>query len=135
MADALGLGAAVLIVDDDGLVRMVLRMAIENLGHSVIDVASSDDLVTALKARSFGLCFMDASIPGSSIEQRLDLLDALAPATPVVIMSGYSARPDSVAERGLQFMTKPIGLDELTKALADIGGTLGSGESVTCVRN
>ena len=124
-----------LVADDDPLVRMVLRMAIENLGHSVVDVDSSGDLVTALKERSFGLCLMDASIPDSSLEHRLDLLGTLAPATPVVIMSGFSARPDSVRERGLRFMSKPIGLDDLTNALAEIGGALGSAENAKCAQN
>lgn len=121
MSESDGPEHAVLIADDDSLVRMVLRMAVENLGHDAVDVATSDEIVTALSARSFGLCIMDASIPGTTLEHRLGLLETLAPTMPVIIMSGYTDQPEAVRAHGLRFMGKPISLDELTTALAETG--------------
>ena len=116
MPDNDGLTRAVLIADDDSLVRMVLRMAVENLGHDVVDVASSDELM-ALADHTFALCIMDASMPGATLEHRLSLLETRAPGMPIIVMSGFSDQPDAVQQRGLPFMAKPISLDDLTTAL------------------
>lgn len=120
---------AVLIADDDALVRMVLRMAIENLGHEVVDVHSAAGLHAALTAGTFGLCIMDALIPDSTLEERLGIVDALAPAMPIIVLSAYSDRPDVVKNRGLAFMSKPIGLMELTGALVGTGLVSGSSQA------
>lgn len=127
MPDSDGPTPAVLIADDDSLVRMVLRMAVENLGYEAVDASSSDALTAELADRRFALCLMDASMPTTSLEDRLVLLETIAPAMRVIVMSGYTDQPDGVRARGLPFMRKPISLDELTEALTEVNRALGAG--------
>lgn len=109
-----------LIADDDSLVRMVLRMVLEKLGHEVAEASSLDELAAVLTARRFELCIMDASIPGSSIESRLDLLASSAPGTQILVVSGYADAPAAVKARGLPFLSKPLDLQSLSDAVAAI---------------
>lgn len=118
MAEPRGLAGSVLIADDDSLVRMVLRLVMQNLGHEVVEASTSDEFAAALTTRAFGLCVLDASMPGMTLDARLDLAESLAPQTPVIVVSGYSAPPAAVTARGIQFMSKPIDLPSLTSAVA-----------------
>ncbi|MEX1077654.1 MAG: response regulator [Homoserinimonas sp.] len=123
-------GGSVLIADDDSLVRMVLRMGIENLGHQAVSVGTFEELGTALSEQAFALCIMDVSMPCSSLEDRLDQTSRLAPEMPVMVLSGYSEAPETVREQGLRFLSKPISLDELGVALAGFGmGFAGGAET------
>jgi two-component system, OmpR family, response regulator len=120
MADPTGPSLSVLIADDDSLVRMVLRMVMQKLGHQVVEASSAEEFAAAITTGTFGLCIMDASMPHSSIESRLDLFESLAPRTPLIVMSGYSEPPAAVKARGIDFMSKPIDLQSLTSAVAAI---------------
>src|SRR5690554_5474893 len=46
---------SVLIADDDSLVRMVMRMVMQQLGYEVVEASNSDEFTSAITARTFGL--------------------------------------------------------------------------------
>lgn len=112
--------ATVLIADDDSLIRMVLRMAIEQRGHRVLEAENSDEFLVRLTAGGIDLCIMDAAMPGASLRERLKALDAHGKAVGVVVMSGYSRPPDVVEEHRVQFLSKPIELATLDRLLDDV---------------
>jgi two-component system OmpR family response regulator len=114
-----GHSASVLVADDDALVRMVLRLAIEAAGHRVTEVANGDELCAAVAHRSFELCVMDASMPGPELGDRLDLLRSTSPSTTVVVISGSAARPESIKLDNVEFLHKPIDLTALNEVLAE----------------
>lgn len=113
--------STVLIADDDALIRMVLRLAIEQRGHTVLEAENSDELLSRLRESSVDLCVMDAAMPGTSLGERLEALSGSgAHPVPVVVMSGYSRPPEVVQERGVRFLSKPLELADLDSLLADL---------------
>jgi two-component system OmpR family response regulator len=115
-----GHSASVLIADDDALVRMVLRLAIEAGGHRVTEAADGDELCAAVGHRSFELCVMDASMPGPELGDRLDFLRSASPSMTVVVISGSAVRPESLKLNNAEFLHKPINLKALNEVLADL---------------
>jgi two-component system OmpR family response regulator len=113
-----GHSASVLVADDDALVRMVLRLAIEAAGHRVTEVADGGALCAAVAHHCFELCVMDASMPGPELGDRLDFLRSTRPSMTVVVISGSAARPESVKHNNAEFLRKPIDLTVLNEVLA-----------------
>jgi two-component system OmpR family response regulator len=119
--DGTGDVATVLIADDDSLIRMVLRMAIEQRGHRVLEAENGAELLAQLADGGADLCIMDAAMPGASLSERLGALQRQDDkAVGVVVMSGYSRPPDVVEEHRVRFLSKPIELDTLDRLLKEL---------------
>lgn len=118
---------SVIVADDDELIRVTFRMAIEQVGAQVVTVADGDALLAQLRARKFDLCIMDASMPGPGLPERLAEIRRISPITAVLVISGYSELPgDTVIEDGVRFLQKPIELGALGSVLDDLGITTAS---------
>jgi CheY-like chemotaxis protein len=126
--------AAVLIADDDALVRMTLRMALQRRGHEVTEASDGGEVVELIRERRFDVCVMDLDMPGDRVEQRLAAAAESEPAPAVLILTGFdvseaadvgaSLRPLRVLHR-----RKPIDLAGLDEALEELGISVPSAES------
>ena len=86
----------VLVVDDK---ESVLEVMASILGESY-DVATASDAAAALalvQARPFDVVLTDVRMPGASGFDLLADVKRLAPATRVVMMTGFASIPDAVA--------------------------------------
>jgi two-component system OmpR family response regulator len=113
----------VLIADDDPLVRDVLRMALEELGHEAVEVADGDELLQVVGTSKFGACVMDASMPGASLAFRLEALARTAPSMPLIVLTGYATLPGRLLESVGWFLRKPVDLQTFKRTLESIGLT------------
>ena len=62
----------VLVADDEPSIRFVLREALEDAGHEVVDVDTGEAAWEALASGGFAIAFLDIRMPGPS---GLELLD------------------------------------------------------------
>ena len=60
-----------LVVDDDSLVRAVLRSALERIGHDVTEAAAGYIAITLSTTGRFDLVIVDARMPGPSLDDTL----------------------------------------------------------------
>ena len=82
----------VLVVDDEALVRNLSKAALEKAGYDVIVAGAGVDGLERMRDHpEIALVLLDMSMPEMSGRQVLEALQAINPATPVVICSGYSA--------------------------------------------
>jgi len=94
------LPARILVVDDNGLSRRKLRLAVEKLGHSAEMAADGHEALGALKARPFGAVLRDILMPG------LDGFDVLEEMkrdnrlwdVPVIVVSALDDETESVVK-------------------------------------
>ncbi len=100
--------AAVLVADDDPLVRTVLRMALTSLGHRVLEARSVSEVVHLDSDSAVDLVILDVNMPGGTTSECLDALDARYPRPRVLLLSGEDA--PSLAARADSFARKPIDL-------------------------
>jgi two-component system nitrogen regulation response regulator GlnG len=110
---------AILIADDEELIRRVLADALREEGYKVETVDSGTQAWTRLQTQPFDLAFFDIRMPELT---GLDLLLRAQEArisVPIVIMTGQTTMANAVEamKRGaFDYLTKPFDLDEV-KAL------------------
>jgi CheY-like chemotaxis protein len=104
---------AILVVDDDALVRMNMVVMLEDLGHRVSEAASARLALEILeRGEAFDLVITDHAMPGVTGADLADQIQARWPRLPVVLATGYAELPPGV-RTGRPRLTKPFSQDEL----------------------
>ncbi len=101
----------ILIVDDEGNVRRMLRALLESEGYGVAEAATAEEAVESVRTTAPDVVLLDLALPGmSGLDALLPLADRI-PGTPVVMMSGAATLGDAVeaTRRGaFHFIEKPL---------------------------
>jgi len=101
----------VLIIDDEGNIRRMLRALLEAEGYSVREAGSAEEGLLEAGQAPPEVVLLDLMLPGMSGLDALPLLDDLIPGVPVVMMSGRATLSDAVeaTRRGaFHFIEKPL---------------------------
>jgi len=101
----------ILIVDDEGNIRRMLRALLESEGYSVRDVPSAETAIAEVERIPPDVVLLDLALPGRSGLEALPDLMALAPGTLVIMMSGRATLRDAVEATRLgafHFLEKPL---------------------------
>jgi DNA-binding NtrC family response regulator len=111
-------GGRVLVVDDESLIRWSLVETLEERGYAVVEAADGRGARLALAEGSapFDAVLLDFRLPDSNDLTLLTALRALAPATPIIMMSAFGT--PEVTERALELgafrvINKPFALSEM----------------------
>ena len=128
--EALPRGAGhVLIMDDEEIVRMVVRKMLETFGYAVEEAADGQEAIMrcreALKAGSpFDLVIMDLTIPGGmGGKEAIGHLRTIDPRLRAIVSSGYSNDPVMADYRGHGFngvVAKPYKIHELGRIVSEV---------------
>lgn len=108
-----------LVIDDDGLVRSVLRSALERIGHEVTEADERDTAISAAASAPFDLVIIDARMPGRSLGDTLtEIRTALHPVKPgVLVISGAPVDNEVLTEHDARYLAKPVDLREFLSAV------------------
>jgi len=115
--------ALILVVDDDAETRDMLSRALERSGYGVLTAADGPAALEAVRLGRPQLVVLDAVMPGQS---GFDVCRELkqAPGTahlPVIFLTGLSDTEhviEGLRAGGVDYVTKPIVLDELTARIS-----------------
>jgi len=111
----------ILVVDDEEPQRRVLAGFLRKAGYEVEAVASAEEALALVGARTVDLVLSDLRMPGKSGAELLEAVRALNPEIPVVVMTAYGTVESAVAamKRGAaDYLGKPVDLDELEVLVA-----------------
>ena len=107
---------AVLIVEDEPLVRLDAVRTIENAGFEVIEAANADEAIRVLETRSdIRLVFTDVHMPGSM--DGLKLAHAARnrwPPIKIIVTSGRGQVSEQDLPEGGRFIAKPYEPTQIT---------------------
>lgn len=115
--------APVLIVDDDDLVRGILRRRLEKLGVPVMDAASAEQALAMIEMMRVGALVLDVHMPGQSgldLAEFVRLFGLHLTGVPILIFTGTTLTNESrdLARRfDAEVYLKPAGLDDLVQRL------------------
>lgn len=114
---------AVLIADNDVVLRSVLRSLFARLDYEVrLAGDGAEAVIEARKGCGVGLVMLDLDMPGGGLTVCRTLRsDPRFASVPIVILTGYTdpaARGDSLAAGATLFLNKPFNPAELLNALA-----------------
>jgi signal transduction histidine kinase/ActR/RegA family two-component response regulator len=127
LADAsLGGREAILLVEDDELVREAVLNMLQYLGYSVECASTGPAGLDILRSRKPDLLFTDVVLPGGlSGTQLAEEAKAICPGLKVLLASGYmelageSGRPSLSGLPGMEVLQKPFSLDDLAGKLRE----------------
>ncbi len=110
---------AVLIVDDEAIIRMYAAVLVEDAGYVAIEAATADEALAILSARDdIRVLFTDVEMPGSL--NGLELVEVVRekwPPIELIVASGHvQVDPQRLPERA-RFFRKPYTENEVIKAL------------------
>jgi CheY-like chemotaxis protein len=108
----------VLIADDDALVRIVLRAALERSGYRVVAAENGAAAIKMAQSGSPDVVILDARMPGLSLDEILARVQP-TPETgpPVLVLSGQLGAPRGGLGPRVGTLTKPV---ELRALLAEL---------------
>ena len=117
----------ILLVEDDPVVRHVVRLLLELEGDSVLEAKDGDDALTVLDVHqgALDLLVTDVMMPGLSGAEVCDRVREERPGLPTLFISGFypeAVFPDQRLPEGSAFLAKPFMPEELIDA---VDGLLG----------
>ena len=112
----------VLIVEDEFLVRMGTRAAVETAGFDVLEAGDADEAIALLAARNdIHLVFTDVHMPGSMDGLKLaHFVRDRWPPVKIVATSGRARIAESDLPEGGRFVPKPYSAAEITATLREL---------------
>src|SRR5215510_7691783 len=113
--------AVVLIVDDEPVVRELLRRVLET-DYSVLEAPNGPEALKLLRANEVNLILLDVVLPGMNGIELLSRLRLTRPNIPVILMSGAATVPTAVSAMklgALDYLTKPFANAELCSRVRD----------------
>jgi DNA-binding NtrC family response regulator len=108
--------ASVLLVDDDATFRQVMASELTRLGYQIEAVGTGEEAVRRVIASEPDVILLDMRLPGMSGLDVLKSLQANAPATAVVMLTGHGSIDtaiESIRIGAFDYVVKPCPLDEL----------------------
>jgi len=121
--------SAILTIDDSGIMRKMIRGAIEVLGMDFLEAASGAEGLTILKANvdDVELVCLDVNMPGMDGLEVLKAIksDDTLKHVPVMMVTTESCRAmivEAIKEGAVNYVAKPFTQEELaTKMLQSLG--------------
>lgn len=118
-------GISVLVIDDKASVRFLIEEVLTELGYSVLSAADGAAGLKILRENpGVKLLITDVGLPnGMNGRQVADYARTDQPELKILFITGYAenaAVGNGHLEHGMELLTKPFGLDQLGKKVADI---------------
>jgi len=107
---------AVLVVDDEQLIRWSIRSHLEQVGFHVV-VAENGEQALSCFRDDVGLVLLDFRLPDTNGLAVLRQIKKRRPECPVILMTAFGSPEvarEAVARGAYKVMDKPFNLDEMT---------------------
>ena len=114
----------ILLIDDEPLVRSLLRQVLENAGHTVTEASNGQEGVRCFRENNFDLVITDHGMPVMNGLDAAFRIKKQKPEMPVILITGWQTETDATFQKpsGIdEFITKPFDLEELIKLIEKYG--------------
>lgn len=104
--------AAILLVEDNALIRMMIAAMLEELGHRVVAQAGSVDEARRLaETAEFDIALLDINLDGESVAPIAEIIERRG--VPLLFVSGYETNdlPEPLKKKPL--LSKPFSVSKL----------------------
>jgi two-component system response regulator FlrC len=121
------MGAPVLVVDDEPMVRRSLARAIERSGVEVVTAAGAEEALAKLDEIPVRAVFTDVRMPGMDGFALLRSVRRVAPGTAVILITGYGSEEllaRAREEGATHVLTKPFTLAEIEDVVSSVYGAV-----------
>jgi CheY-like chemotaxis protein len=119
-----GRGEVVLVVEDDALVRTLVRDVLEDLGYEPLLAADAKMALPLLESKQrIDLLISDVGLPGLNGRQLAEMARQFRPELKVLFLTGYAEHASvrsTFLGRDMELMTKPFAVDELAAKIKEM---------------
>ncbi len=116
----------VLIVDDEPDMRVIGRIALEQIGYTVAEAENGARALELIADPAQNVCLVvsDVLMPEMDGFGLVRQMHAICPDLPVILLSGHIVEEDlwGEANAGVRYLSKPYHLHELQNAVIDMVG-------------
>ena len=115
----------ILVVDDKKVIGDFFILTMGYYGHFITVVHDLPATLQAIKNHQFDIVFMDMMMPGNDGVEVLREVKTVAPALPVVMMSGYSLdekRRQAFQLGAVDCLKKPFEVDDIRRIVKETIG-------------
>jgi DNA-binding NtrC family response regulator len=112
-----------LLAEDDRIVRITVRDALEEAGYDVVECADGTSAVAALDREAFDLVLTDVRLPGVDGITLFRRARRVQPDAAVVLMTAFADADDAVAvmrDGARDYVQKPFEMEELLLRIARV---------------
>ncbi|MEO0447312.1 MAG: response regulator, partial [Verrucomicrobiota bacterium] len=111
----------VLAVDDDVMIRTLMKKMLLRQGHTPVISEDGEQALQMLQEDSaFDVVITDKAMPGMSGDQLAEAVKDVMPEMPVILLTGFGQFMDRAALPAIDVLAaKPISMDSLRDALAE----------------
>jgi len=118
-------GEAVLVVDDEAAVRMLVTEILDDLGYVSMEAGDGPEALAFLHSNArIDLLITDVGLPGGmNGRQVADAARAARPELPVLFITGFAENAvvgDGPLEAGMELVTKPFSMEALGTRIRDM---------------
>ena len=110
----------VLVVEDEELMRSILRQLLENAGYEVFTADSAETALEIFPTRDFAVTVTDIKMAGMDGLELLDRLKTVDPEAIVIVITAYSSVDSAIAalRKGVyDYVTKPFVNEDLLQRI------------------
>jgi CheY-like chemotaxis protein len=120
-----GSGETVLLVEDELVIRSLVRNVLVTSGYAVIEAEDGERALEIFKTRAaeIDMIITDVVLPGAGGRDIVEAMSALRPGLPVLFMSGYTREvidSHGALNPGLAFLQKPFSPDLLLSKVREL---------------
>jgi PAS domain S-box-containing protein len=121
---ATGAGEAVLVIEDDSAVRLIISDVLRELGYSCIEASDGQAALPMLTSNTpLDLLITDVGLPGLNGRQIAEIARRHRPHLKILFVTGYAEHATGHApflEPGMEMVTKPFALDALALKIREM---------------
>jgi len=109
----------VLVVDDERIIRFVLRTHLENDGYEVQEAADGEEALTLLRQSIPDVIFLDLLMPRLDGIEFLKRMKNITSTPRIIILTAYGSMFEEASQLGAaDFIEKPMNPEKIRQTLA-----------------
>ena len=111
---------SILIVDDEEMVRLMIKEMLKDKAGKVISVESGSQALKILSRNRFDIILTDVNMPDMNGFQLIEYAKLIDPMIPIIVMTGYSDVYDlreAMAKGAEEYILKPFKQEDLKSAI------------------
>ena len=109
---------AILLVEDDPLIRLNTAELLQDLGHLVVEAGNAEEAMKALGAGPVDVIITDLGLPGVSGADFAAMARKSRPDVAIVFATGGEPGPDLIGKNAASYLLrKPFGAADIAAAL------------------
>ena len=114
----------ILVIDDDPLVRSLLRQILVNRSHTVVEAVNGQEGVRLFRENNFDLVITDHGMPVMNGLDAAFRIKKQKPVIPVLLITGWQKETDAIFQKPSsidEFITKPFDLEKIVALVESYG--------------